>query len=503
MKEISIYFLFFIFLLIPIYSNANTYLVSEIKFQGFKSYDQYDIKKEDIKKIILDFSSQHPTVDKGGLYELAGLLAQLYQNKGLVFHRVHVFESPPATIRLITGVMSKVHVRNNKLYNDKQLLSIFNPLIGQLVDSKTMTQAVLKMNALPGFEGFAYLSVGKKAGEAQLNVSATDENWGHLSTRLSNYGSNSTGLYRINSQLTLNNIFKLKEHWQFGVGLSDELENWSSNGSVSFNTSKNREWVLSANYQNIVLAQDFSLLDMSGTQANVSIGFSQSWFGKNNRSKTFNSSLGYITQQLTNKNGITGLDITVEDVPLYLSFELEKASTKRYSNFKIASHSGWLFEHQSPISLNEEVWSAVNSNYSFVQSIFGLGIQKGIDFNLNIKGQYALTDLPSHRRFALSGRNKVASIDSGLVSADSAWFVQSAVKYFDLDFWKIDTVFELQAQIGQGVSQDVQSEQVVGLGVVMDFNIGSFKTKTKWFTDEKFEKSKLWFELSYDFPGGL
>jgi len=260
---------------------------------------------------------------------------------------------------------------------------------------------------------------------------------------------------------------------------------------------------LSGNYQNLALEQDFSLFNMGGTQANGLVQFKQSWLGENNRSTVLNASAGYLIQKLDNEVGISALDITVEDVPVNVSVDFKKPSIKRYSNLSFTTQAGWLMKYESPVPLENEFWFALKSNYSFVQSFTGAGIQTGIDFNLNVSGQYALTDLPSHRRFSLSGPNKVASLDSGILSSDSAWFVESSLKYFDINFWKINTVFELQAQIAQGKTQGAITDQVIGLGSVLDLNIGPFSSKTKVFTDENFTSPKIWFEIALQWPGGI
>jgi len=498
MRTVCVFFAF----LLPLLGYGETYKVSQLKFENFKAYDSYEISLDTIRGTLISFSKKHPSFDQSGLFLLAAELAELYRQKGLVFHRVEVLRGDPTRLVLIPGVMSAIDVRGNQLYRNKQISPFFDDLFGNLVDNATLQAAMIRMNSLPGISGFAFLSFGQQPGDAVLNVSASQESWGQLSTRLNNYGSNSTGEYRIASQLTLNNPLKLSEQWRMGGSISDEVENWSGNLAVDFHLKGKHLWSLSGQYQNMVLAQDFSLLDMSGWQANGALAYEVIPLQTFDRTFSITASLGFLQQELNNDANISFFDIELQDIPMGIALEGDLAANKSFLGYEMGVDGGYLLSYTAPVELDEDLWGLARANLSFARSITGGALQQGIDLKAKLTGQYAITPLPAHRRFGLSGQGKVASMASGAYTADTAVFGELNLTLLNLRLGPFQTVWQGLAQAGWGVTGEDDTGELIGLGTAIDVNLGPITSQVKAFTDQDFKDYTVWFEVTLNWPKG-
>ena len=493
---------FFFGLLLCSLSFGQSYRVSELKFENFKTYDQYGISLETVRGVLLAFGKANPTFEQSGLFKLAGNLAKVYHDQGLVFHRVEVVLGSPTRLVLVPGVMAGVDIRNNQRYRTEQLAPFFDDQFGKLVDSNVMQAAMLQMNALPGLEGFAYLSFGSFPGDAVMNINVSQESWGQLTTRLNNYGSAATGEYRLNTQLTLNNPLHLSEQWRLGASLSDEYENWSATAAVDFYRGARHRFGLATAFQHLALTQSFALLDMTGWQGSADLTYQFSPSTRYSRTFAIELGVGYLQQQLSNTANISGLDIALMDVPASLAVTGNFATSKQYLGYGATLKGGWLADYQAPVLLTDDYWAVIQPELSFARSFTGGSLQRGIDFKTRMVGQYALTPLPSHRRFALTGPTKVASYPVGGQSQDSAVMAEAGLSLFNFTLGPVQSALQSLGQVGWGQTGDHQSDLLTGIGAVLDINVGPFKTQNKVFTDETFNRFTWWFEVTLDWPKG-
>jgi hemolysin activation/secretion protein len=358
------------------------------------------------------------------------------------------------------------------------------------------------MNSLPGLEGFAFLSFGQNPGDAVLNVSASQESWGQLDTRINNFGSISTGEYRLASQLTLNNPLKYSEQWRIGGTISDETENWSANTAVDFHRSGKHIYTVSGQFQHIALGQELSLLDMSGWQASGTIGYRTVPIQRLNRTFELDLKLGYIQQDLTNDANVSFFDVSLQDIPLHIGIQGDFAGNKSFLGYELNTDVGYLLSYQATTELEDNYWASVNSKVSFAQSLTGGVLQQGMDFKTQLQGQYGLTPLPSHRRFVLSGPSKVASYSPGAFTADTGVFLESSLTLLNVRLGWFQTVVQGVGQAGWGITNDTETDLRFGAGGVVDFNLGPINSQVKVFSNETFNDMNVWFEVALNWPKG-
>jgi hemolysin activation/secretion protein len=498
MRTVCVFFALFL----PLVVQAQSYRVSQVKFDGFKAYEKYDIDLESIRSVLLAFSKKNPSFEQNGLFVLAAELAEVYRSKGLAFHRVDVVLGNPVRLVLVPGVMSSIDVRGNTRYKSSQITPFFENLTGRLVDNRTLQTAMTRMNSMPGLNGFAFLSFGQKPGEAVLNVSANQESWGQLSTRVNNYGSVSTGDYRLASQLTLNNPLKLGDQWRVGGTVSDATENWSANAAVDVHKGGKSIYTLSGQYQNMALAQDFELLNMSGWQANGYVGYKMVPLQRLNSTLSWDVNVGYLQQAIRNDSNISYFDIAIQEIPAHIGFEGSWAKSKTYLGYGLKAGAGYFLAYSAPTELDDSYWAAVNPELSLAQSITGGALQQGMDWKTKIQAQYAVNDLPSHRRFSLSGNSKVASYAAGAFTGDTAVFVDSTLTLLNLNLGWFQTVIQGAAQAGWGTTNEIETEVIVSAGGIIDLNIGPLDTQLKVFSNEDFQEYNIWFEVTLNWPKG-
>ncbi len=481
---------------------SQTYKVSQLKFENFKTYEQYDIELDTVRAVLLQFSQEYPSFEQSGLFVLAGRLASLYHDRGLVFHRVEVKLGNPTRLVLVPGIMSAVDIRGNRRYRTEQLSPFFDDLFGTLVDSQSMQNAMLQMNALPGVNGFAYLSFGSAPGDAVMNVSVNEERWGQLSTRINNHGAETTGEYRLVSQLTLNNPLHLSEQWRLSGSVNDQLENWSAGLGVDFYRGARHRFSLNTSLQHLAVSQSLSLLDMSGWQGSAELGYRYQPSQRFNQTFVLEPAIGFVQQSLTNAANIDALDIAFQDIPVDLKISGDRASAKQFLGYELTGSGGWLLSYQAPLLLEESYWARLQPAISYALSVTGGALQRGIDIKSQISGQYALTELPSHRRFALTGPTKVASRLPGQGSYDTGLFAELGLSLFNVQWGPLHSAFQVNSQVGWGMTGESQSDALVGLGGILDVDIGPVKTQNKLFTDESFSSLVWWFDVTLDWPKG-
>lgn len=489
-------------LLVTALAQAQTYRVSELKFENFKAYDQYAITLDGIRSVLVGFSKANPTFDQGGLFLLAAQLSELYREQGLAFHRVEVVLGPPTRLVLVPGVMKGIDVRGNRLYQSSQIAPFFTELQGQLVDNATLQTAMTRLNSLPGMQAFAFLSFGQKPGDAVLNVSANQESWGSVNSQVNNFGSSSTGQYRLASQLTLNNLLKKSDQWQFGGSLSDDLKNWSANASVNFNQQGRRETYLNTQFQGITLTQEFSLLNLSGWQGSANVGMRSIPLQKLNSTFGAHAQLGYLQQSLKNEANLSFLEVSIQELPIQAGFKGDFAANKSYLGYDIKADAAYVLKYEAASEFDSAVWSTLQSKLSFAQSLTGGVLQKGIDFKTQIQAQYAVTELPSHRRFGLTGPQKIANWGAGSQTVDSGVVVETSLTLLNIEWGWLQIVLQGAGQAGFGTLADEKIDPLYAAGAVIDLNVGVVNSQLKAFTDTDFEQSKVWFEVGLNWPKG-
>lgn len=481
---------------------ADTYKVSQLKYENFKAYDQYGISTETIRAVLIAFSKENPSFDQSGLFQLAAKLADIYRAEGLVFHRVEVIRGNPTRLVLVPGVMSAIDVRGNRRYTTEQLSPFFDDMFGRLVDNTSLSEAMTRMNSLPGLQALSFLSFGANPGDAVLNVNVNQESWGQLTTRLNNQGTNATGEYRLASQVTLNNPLKLSEQWRLGGSVSDSTENWSASIAVDFHQRGKRVIGLSGQYQNMALTEDFDLLNMSGWQATGQALISATPIQSFAKTFRWKANVGYLQQALTNDANISFFDITIQDIPAHIGIAGDFSGNKTFLGYEIEAKAGYLLDYQGTVTLEDDYWSHVNAELSFAQSLTGGVLQRGIDFKNKLQLQYAINDLPSHRRFGLSGPSKLAAYGNGVYTADTAAFNETSLSLLNLRLGWFQTVLNGVGQAGYGITAGSETDLLLSVGATLDVNLGPLTSRVSYFTNEEFADPKLWFEVTLNWPTG-
>lgn len=501
MRTLCVSVVFFTGLLAQL-ASAQDYRVSQLKYDNFKTYDTYNISVDDIRAVLIDFTKESPVFDESGLFILAARLAEIYRAKGLAFHRVEVVKGNPTRLVLVPGRVSDIDIRGNERYSDKQLSRYFSELKGQLVDSQTISAAMTRLNKLPGLQGFSFLSYGTGSGDAVLNVNIAKESWGEVTTEANNHGTASTGDYRVNSQLTLNNPLKLKDQWRVGGTLNENLDNWSSNLAVDIHARNGLIWGLNGTYQAMALTEEFELLNLSGWQATANASVSGSPVQNLRSTVSWSIDAGFLTQSLDNEANIEFFDVAVEDAYGSFSLSADLAGNRQFFGVQLETKAGYLLKNESLVALDDDTWVLNQGELSFARSITRSVLQQGIDATLAVKGQYAWQPLPSHRRFGLAGPGKLGAFDNGSISHDTAILGELGLRLLNFQTGPIQWVVQAQGASGWGQTNDVETDLLNSLGGELDIFLGPASVEVKAFTDETFEPLQIWFSVALTWPKG-
>ena len=136
-------------------------------------------------------------IDFATVQDVASRITAIYRGAGFVFTRAYVPQQRTRNgwveVRLLEGWLSSIDILDNHLYSAELLQRPFADLLGKVVYSPDMEEALALLNDYPGLNTFGFYSVGEAPGSTRLNLRVQRERAWSGSLRIDNYGSQLTG----------------------------------------------------------------------------------------------------------------------------------------------------------------------------------------------------------------------------------------------------------------------------------------------------------------------
>ena len=150
------------------------------------------------------------------------------------------FENKELTINVIIGRYGNVDISNTSMMTDKRLLGLAKKITpGKIIKKQAMERVLTTVNDVPGMILKADMAPGKKPGTADiyLDVKTLEKQGGYA--YIDNYGSRSTGRWRLGANYHYNNVSRVGDQIEFnylvGFKNDDDMKKGMSNYMLRYN----------------------------------------------------------------------------------------------------------------------------------------------------------------------------------------------------------------------------------------------------------------------------
>ena len=426
--------------------------------------DVDDLTHEDMQALIELIRDQKRSrgLSFADLEEIANLLTIYYRKRGLFLARVLLpaqeVENGVVTFTVMEGRLGQLEALGNERYSEELLESPLEHIVGGIVTSQQVEEALYILNDLPGMTLTGAFSAGNNPGETRLRLVVREEDDFSYLVRFDNHGAQFTGKARAYGNMQWHNPAGIGDNLSIGLlrsedigqndsgdGLADEIgtrEAHSNLGQISYSLPvfnlRNRV-TISADRNTFDLVDEdggiINALEISGVNTTYALRYDY----QIRRTRDFNMSTGL---------AVTDKTSTVES---YIDF----LSTKDHVvagewNFYIdgLSQSGIRMLNTANLrvqygSFQTDVVEGADENYVRTaidtSSLFFIPLpfsEKYSRLLTSVRLQHTDQSLPSFEQFSMGGSTGVRGFQVGDFSADKSAFISNEW-YFDLPEWNL------------------------------------------------------------------
>ena len=286
----------------------------------------------------------------GMIETVADKITNFYRERGFILAKAYIPKQEVregiVTLTLLLGLLGETEVKNNSLYSEEYIRSVFDDLLTLPVTNSSIDEKLYLINDFPGLYVTGFFEPGEQVGDTKLNVNVVSERRFDFNIRLDNHGTKETGENRYYAEALVNNLIGLSDllhigtlhtaspsnstFWQIKYGASL----FSPRFRVNFGKSKN-EFILGSGNSEAV-----SSLNLKGEteQSDITLSY------KLKRSREFTHSIDLYRDNISSKlrvgalesSGDIGLDDEVENTSLIYKYDIlqEKNRNLHQGNLK-------------------------------------------------------------------------------------------------------------------------------------------------------------------------
>ena len=361
------------------------------------------------------------------LNSVADEITDLYRSKGFKFHSVYL---PPQKtkrgfihFKVTEAVLGDIQVIGKNI-DKKAIKAVFESFLKKPLYQHDIDNAVLALKSQRAIDVVAYYSRGAKSGEVRLNIKAEQISW-QAFIQADNYGSESTGEYRLTSSFNWYSPSARLDELSFGVMAANGDPDANLFGYLNYRMPLwNLDNQLSINISNNVfsIGQDFNTLALDGDARIAQVRFdhqlTRTWQSSNNLAFT----LGHKS---------TDYDSVFNDPNVERDETSESAALEWNYNMQT---SGGIFNQQWDFSVTagryeidgftaeKETFSKINASANFRLFLSSHESRWANTLNLVLRSQYSEAPLPSFEKFLLTGAYGVRSYKPGYFAGDRGGF---------------------------------------------------------------------------------
>jgi len=407
-----------------------------VKVTGFVFSGNTVFTNEYLSAILAGYIGKELTFEE--LNAAAAEITKAYRAKGYFLASAlippqTVKSDAPIMIQVVEGLLEGVRLETKpeKTRISQTLLKSFIDRVptGKPAEEEAISDMVMRINELPGIASRILLEPGKQNGAAQAVLEVTEGKPYSISLDTDNYGSYSTGYYRIGSTLELNSplhrgdLFTLRAQTSY----SGDTQTVQSGYSIPVSGSGTKVGI---NYSFVTyqLGKSFASLDASGTAHDMTLTISQPVV--RSRDLILNVSLGGEERLLDDRTGSAGLTnkrhTTAGQAGLN-GVEMDALLGGGSTSFSLTYTGGLVGIDDSTTLTNDQSATGLHTDGGYNKLAYSLSrnqsIYKTLSFYTGVTGQWADNNLDSSEQFSLGGPSGVrafpvseASCDVGVIS---------------------------------------------------------------------------------------
>ena len=458
--------------------------VKEFKIQGVKSYPELSISKAELDKIIetkrygmmdeaflqksgytikellelaetlnkIGATNDGDYVELPDVQKLIWLLKEQKNNRGLTigeieeiaesittYYRSHGFFLAKAFVpkqdvrdgivglTVLEGVLGKVTVAGNDLYDSDFLVGIFNDLANKPVIYKDIEQKLYLLNDYPGLKVSGYFKPGEQIGDTHLNLNVLKEDSSSSMLRIDNHGSEFTGQNRLYFQHQFNTPGGYGDQLTLGLMQTSSPDN-ATYGSISYrlpiyNERNYAYFSISNNQYAIDQSDELTIQDwgLSGTTEVRKISYEHILKRTRKNSKFIRFDYQNSISDVNSENlAIFNKLYDIDAIVMSYHYDVLSETGKSLNNGKILITLGdYFIEKDSDINTEYDNLQKINFSHSYLKFSHFPFTKQSVRYISKVSLQLTDTGLPSIEQVALGGPESVRAIPVTTYSVDS------------------------------------------------------------------------------------
>jgi hemolysin activation/secretion protein len=375
----------------------------------------------------------------GELRQMAAKVTKHYQEHGYFLAYVVIPEQnlneTPGTVKFLVleGRLGNIAVRGNKRYSEKRVRGQMSDLkAGKPIKKDDLERSILQLNRTSGIKSCSsVLQAGKEVGFTDVNVDIAEENRITGSLEFNNFGTDTTGQYRVAPSLRLPNVTGRGD----GLGVDligspdiGEMYYGQANYMTPLGDSGTRlnTYAAAGNYE---VGQEFAALGIKGKMQSWGVGVShpllltprtsvnfETWF----ESKDFEQTMSGTT---TSKDEVRKLRLGVN---------VDRQDQWGRTFFSAGVHFG-LGEFLGGMENNSVLASRYLADNQFTKLAFEFTRLQRLTDRIfligRVAGQYSFDSLVSGEQWSIGGADSVRGHQQSAYLGDSGFTASLEARY--------------------------------------------------------------------------
>jgi hemolysin activation/secretion protein len=413
-----------------------------VKVTGFTFTGATVFSRAELSALVDGYLGKELTLAE--LSAAAGEITKAYRAKGYFLASAHI---PPQTIKanapiaieIVEGVLEELRLetRPPETRTPHSLLKRYLERVatGKPANEGDISGMVMRVNEIPGITSRIILEPGKGQGAASGLLEVTEGKPYRLSFDSDNYGSSSTGYYRIGSTLELysplrlGDLFTLRAQTSFSGDTQTVQTGYvipvsGSGTKIGFNYSF-------VTYQ---LGGAFKALDASGDAHDFLLSITQPL--ARSSKLILDLSLGGEGRLLDDRTGSAGLSNkrhTAAGQAGLSGVEMDNFLTGGSTSFAVNYTGGFVGIDDATMLNNDQQSTGFHTDGGYSKLAMSLSrtqsLYKAFSLFAGVNGQWASTNLDSSEQFSLGGPAGVRAFPVSEASADLGFVSTAELRY--------------------------------------------------------------------------
>lgn len=403
----------------------------------------------------------------------------------------------PILIKIVEGVLEGIRLETNP-HETRTPHSLIQRYIdrvstGKPASEKPLTDMVMRINELPGINSRLVLEPGSQGGTTKALMEVREGKPYSVSVDTDNYGTYSTGYYRVGSTLELYSPFHLGDQFTLRAQTSSsgDIQTAQTGYSVPVSGSGTRAG-FGYSFVNYELGRSFQSLNAKGTANDFNLTLAQPLI--RSRHLSLNGVLGAEAKLLDDRVDSSSLDNkrhTISGQVGINGVEMDNWwGLTGSTSFALNYTGGSVAFDDSAAYTDDQSASGLHTSGGYHKLAMNLArnqsIYKAVSLYTGANGQWASTNLDSAEQFSLGGPNGVRAFPVSEASCDSGLVYTAELRYLIGSLGPVPGSLQLATFLDYGYAMlhdepiaSGNTRNLAGIGIGLTwFDADSFNIRT-------------------------